>query len=188
MPFCLPFSFPSFPRANTGPNRLFSPTNYWSTSNTTSSRISNSNSSTLQTRPISGSSVTTLAAPILWWKLTHGCTFSITVSSVLYPSVPADIIHHIDHHSALCPPKFRHQNNFSTLVQSSHGMVLRSLASNTGNHDEIICPVCGEPYGTYERWKQHFAYPPWSKSARGTLPKMLTAALWCHSFRHSAPF
>lgn len=79
------------------------------------------------------------------------------LGGVIFPSVPADIVHHIDHHSALCPPKFRSQNN-CPLVQSSHGMVLRSLDSYTGNRDEVICPVCGESYGTYERWKKHFDY------------------------------
>ena len=79
------------------------------------------------------------------------------LGGVLYPSVPADIVHHIDHHSALCPPKFRSHNN-CPLVQSSHGLVLRSLDSYTGNRDEISCPVCGESFGTYQQFKRHFDY------------------------------
>lgn len=91
------------------------------------------------------------------------------LGGVLYPSVPADIAHHIDHHSALCPPKFHNQN--IPLVQSSHGMVLRSLDSYTGNRDEIICPVCGESYGTYERWKQHFLYASMVEAREGYPPE-----------------
>lgn len=91
------------------------------------------------------------------------------LGGVLFPSVPADIVHHIDHHSALCPPKFRSHNN-CPLNQSSHGMVLRSLDSYTGNRDEVICPVCGESYGTYERWKTHFEYASMVE-AREEFPK-----------------
>jgi hypothetical protein len=100
------------------------------------------------------------------------------LGAFLYPSVPADIVHHIDHHSALCPPRIRRHN--CPLVQSSHGVVLRSLDSYTGNRDEFVCPVCGESYGTYERWQKHIEYasmceegsdyPP-EKSHRGfTIP------------------
>ena len=73
------------------------------------------------------------------------------LGAVLYPSVPADIVHHIDHHSALSPRK-------SPFAEKSYGLVLRSVDSYTCNRDQLICPVCGESYGTYDRLKKHIEY------------------------------
>ena len=58
------------------------------------------------------------------------------LGGVLYPSVPADIVHVIDHHSILTPRKY-------PFIESSNGLTLRSIDSFTGNRDEVICPVCG---------------------------------------------
>lgn len=69
----------------------------------------------------------------------------------LYPSVPTSIIHHIDHHSALSP-------GIMPLVESNHGLALRSVDSATANREEIICPVCGEAYGSYDRLVKHIEY------------------------------
>jgi len=104
------------------------------------------------------------------------------LGGVLYPSVPADIVHHIDHHSALCPPGVRHE--LQHCIASSHGMALRSLDSYVGNRDQFVCPVCGDAFGTLERWKLHVEYnarleasmsesdlPP-DKSHRGLLAKL----------------
>ena len=59
------------------------------------------------------------------------------LGGVLYPSVPADIVHVIDHHSVLSPQKF-------PFIEHANGLPLRSIDSATGNRDEIICPICGE--------------------------------------------
>jgi len=88
------------------------------------------------------------------------------LGGVLYPSVPADILHHIDHHSALWPPKLK-----PPFVESSHGMVLRSIDSYTGNRDDIICPVCGESYGTVARWKKHVEYSSMIEANEGYPPE-----------------
>lgn len=88
------------------------------------------------------------------------------LGGALYPSVPADIVHHIDHHSALCPPNHRPPH-----VLSSHGLVLRSLDGYTGNRDEIACPVCGESYGTYEQWKLHVKYSAMIEARDGHPPE-----------------
>jgi hypothetical protein len=73
------------------------------------------------------------------------------LGGVLYPSAPTSIIHHIDHHSALSP---RHM----PLMEGDHGLILRSVDSATANREEIICPVCGEGYGTYQRLMKHIHY------------------------------
>mmetsp|Transcript_2713 Transcript_2713/g.6059 ORF Transcript_2713/g.6059 Transcript_2713/m.6059 type:complete len:299 (-) Transcript_2713:110-1006(-) len=69
----------------------------------------------------------------------------------LYPSVPTSIIHHIDHHSALSPRNM-------PLIISNQGLPLRSVDSATGSRDEIVCPVCGEAYGSYDRLMKHINY------------------------------
>jgi len=73
------------------------------------------------------------------------------LGGVLYPSAPTTIIHHIDHHSALSPRSM-------PLVVSNHGLHLRSVDSGAGNREEILCPVCGESYGSYERLQKHINY------------------------------
>ncbi len=73
------------------------------------------------------------------------------LGGVLYPSAPTTIIHHIDHHSALSPIHM-------PLVEPSQGLILRSVDSGTANREEILCPVCGEAYGTYDRLERHIRY------------------------------
>ena len=73
------------------------------------------------------------------------------LGGVLYPSAPTTIVHHIDHHSALSPVRM-------PLVEPSQGLVLRSVDSGTANREEILCPVCGECYGTYDRLERHIRY------------------------------
>ena len=76
------------------------------------------------------------------------------LGGVLYTSLPVEISHRIDHHSPLSPIKFRKL----PFLASTCGLALRSVDSTTGNRDEIVCPVCGESYGTYERLRKHVAY------------------------------
>mmetsp|Transcript_10672 Transcript_10672/g.25687 ORF Transcript_10672/g.25687 Transcript_10672/m.25687 type:complete len:509 (-) Transcript_10672:93-1619(-) len=73
------------------------------------------------------------------------------LGGMLDPSAPTTIIHHVDHHSPLAPFKM-------PLVEAAHGLNLRSADSATGNREEIICPVCGESYGSYERLIKHIEY------------------------------
>jgi len=73
------------------------------------------------------------------------------LGGVLYPSAPTSIIHHIDHHSALSPGSM-------PLTEGDHGLVLRSIDSATASREEIVCPVCGEAYGTYARLVKHIKY------------------------------
>ena len=73
------------------------------------------------------------------------------LGGILYPSAPTTIIHHIDHHSPLAPFKM-------PLVEAAHGLNLRTVDSATANREEIICPVCGESYGSYERLIKHIEY------------------------------
>ena len=71
------------------------------------------------------------------------------MGAMLYTSVPVEIVHHVDHHSALGPPRKM------PFVIEDHGIPLRSVDSPIGNREEIICPVCGESYGSYERLQKH---------------------------------
>jgi len=82
------------------------------------------------------------------------------LGGVLYPSAPTSIIHHIDHHSALSPVAM-------PLTEGDHGLVLRSIDSATASREEIVCPVCGEAYGTYARLMKHIRYAQLSEERDG---------------------
>ena len=73
------------------------------------------------------------------------------LGGVLYPSAPTTVVHHIDHHSALSPGSM-------PLTEGNHGLTLRSIDSATAGREEIVCPVCGEAYGTYARLVKHIRY------------------------------
>ena len=73
------------------------------------------------------------------------------MGGMLYASLPTEITHVVDHHSALSPRAM-------PLIMSSPGLVLRGADSHAGNREEIECPVCGETYGTYERLMKHVQY------------------------------
>mmetsp|Transcript_43522 Transcript_43522/g.105081 ORF Transcript_43522/g.105081 Transcript_43522/m.105081 type:complete len:514 (+) Transcript_43522:160-1701(+) len=75
------------------------------------------------------------------------------MGGMLYTSLPSEISHHVDHHSPLAPSKYK-----MPFLAKAHGMVFRAIDSATGNRDEIVCPVCGEAYGTYERLRKHVRY------------------------------
>lgn len=78
------------------------------------------------------------------------------LGGVLYTSLPTEISHHVDHHSPLCPQVAK--TRLPPFLASSCGLVLRSADSTTANREEIVCPVCGESYGTYDRLRKHVAY------------------------------
>jgi hypothetical protein len=65
------------------------------------------------------------------------CDPNDDLGAKLYPSIPQEISHHIDHHSALGPRRM-------PLVEHDQGLVLRTVDSATCNREEISCPVCGE--------------------------------------------
>lgn len=73
------------------------------------------------------------------------------MGAVLHTSVPSDVHHHVDHHSALSPRGM-------PLVVDSNGLCLRSADSHAGNRDEIECPICGELFGSYDRLRKHVRY------------------------------
>lgn len=73
-------------------------------------------------------------------------------AGMMYPSLPQIISHHIDHHSALGPRRRM------PLVEDSCGLMLRSVDSVVGSRQEIVCPVCGENFGTYEQLLSHIRY------------------------------
>jgi hypothetical protein len=65
----------------------------------------------------------------------------------LFLSLPSVIVHHLDHYSALHP--------HTTLPVSTAGLTLRQVDSIISNREEVVCPICGESYGTHKRWVDH---------------------------------
>jgi len=77
-----------------------------------------------------------------------------SLGGMLYPSIPQKIVHHIDHHSALAPTR-GHLMPFLASSRTTSPFPLRSSDSATANREEVVCPVCGDSFGTYERLAQH---------------------------------
>mmetsp|Transcript_35119 Transcript_35119/g.84975 ORF Transcript_35119/g.84975 Transcript_35119/m.84975 type:complete len:481 (-) Transcript_35119:1071-2513(-) len=76
------------------------------------------------------------------------------LGGMLFTSVPSAVTHHIDAYSPLTPPHLRDTEN---LVERN-GLALREVDRMVENNGGIICPVCGETYGTYENLKNHIEY------------------------------
>jgi hypothetical protein len=70
---------------------------------------------------------------------------------MLFLSAPSVIVHHIDCYSLLHPPA-------TSLPVQTSGLTLRQADSITGNREEVICPSCGEDFGTHERFVKHVRY------------------------------
>jgi len=90
--------------------------------------------------------------------------------AMMLPSIPTEIIHQIDIHSALSPPQQQqqcdHRETNSTKrggggggsgsgSGGSGGTVQRSIDSSIGSREEITCPICGAIFGSYAQLKLH---------------------------------
>ena len=58
--------------------------------------------------------------------------------SLLYPSA-------LQNHEHYYPPE-------------PSGLILRQVDGRIASRDDVICPICGESYGTQERWINHVRY------------------------------
>lgn len=70
---------------------------------------------------------------------------------MLFLSFPTVVSHHIDLYSLLHPPS--HHMSFRP-----SGLILRQVDGWTAERDDVICPICGESFGTMERLKSHVRY------------------------------
>jgi hypothetical protein len=73
------------------------------------------------------------------------------LGGTLFLSFPTVVCNNIDFYSLLYPPE-------ATMLVKAHGLGLRQVDGATGNRDEVVCPVCGESYGTFERWWNHVRF------------------------------
>ncbi|KAG7340578.1 inward rectifier potassium channel [Nitzschia inconspicua] len=73
------------------------------------------------------------------------------LGGTLFLSFPTVVCHNIDMYSLLHPPR-------ETMLMKPNGLVLRQVDGATGNRDDVCCPVCGESFGTFERWANHVRY------------------------------
>ena len=87
------------------------------------------------------------------------------LAGVLFLSLPSQVVHAIDGYSPLCP-KAQSKCEASTTVPSD-GLHLRQVDSTTNSRDDVICPVCGEGYGTVERLITHGKYQKMAETADG---------------------
>jgi hypothetical protein len=68
----------------------------------------------------------------------------------MHPSIPQEIIHEVDHYSALSPRSMPLKTE-----KNSTRLNLRSIDSITGSRDEVHCPICGETFATYRLLQAH---------------------------------
>ncbi|CAB9514271.1 activated inward rectifier potassium channel 3 [Seminavis robusta] len=73
------------------------------------------------------------------------------LGGMLFLSFPTVISHHVDLYSLLHPPT-------AAMNMNPAGLVLRQADGDTAGRDDVICPVCGESYGTLHRWKNHVRF------------------------------
>ena len=71
-----------------------------------------------------------------------------TLGGMLFLSFPSVVSHHIDLYSMLHPP-------VRTMLMKPKGLVLRQVDGFTANRNDFVCPICGESYGTFDRWLNH---------------------------------
>jgi hypothetical protein len=81
------------------------------------------------------------------------------LGGMLFLSLPQVVSHHIDIYSLLHPPQDGHVHaQDSVNVHSNQGLVLRQVDSATCSREEVVCFVCGDDYGTHERWVRHVKF------------------------------
>lgn len=72
----------------------------------------------------------------------------------LFPSIPANVTHQIDAFSPLAPFKMRKQVKYLPHA----GLALREADQVNGSRHGVLCPVCGETFGTMDALKRHVQY------------------------------
>ncbi|KAL3915703.1 MAG: hypothetical protein SGILL_005520 [Bacillariaceae sp.] len=73
------------------------------------------------------------------------------LGATMFLSFPTIVNHNVDMYSLLHPPT-------ATVLMKPRGLVLRQVDGDTANRDDVICPICGESYGNFERWATHVRY------------------------------
>lgn len=73
------------------------------------------------------------------------------LGGMLFLSFPTVVNHHVDLYSLLHPPT-------ASMNLPPNGLHLRQADGPTGGRDDVVCPICGESYGTLERWKNHVKF------------------------------
>ncbi len=76
------------------------------------------------------------------------------LGSSLYTSVPTNVTHHVDAFSPLAPLKLRRK--FQKM--GNGGLPLREADAICGSRDGVMCPVCGETFGSAISLKKHVDY------------------------------
>ena len=54
--------------------------------------------------------------------------------------------------------KIGYNSYYNNVQPDPSGLILRQVDGTTASRDDVICPICGESYGTMERWTNHVRY------------------------------
>jgi hypothetical protein len=77
--------------------------------------------------------------------------------AMLLLSVPTVVSHHVDEYSVLHPGVTAARGTGAVMPPPS-GLNLRQVDGVVCNRDVFMCPICGETYGTIDRWIRHARY------------------------------
>jgi len=89
------------------------------------------------------------------------------LGSVLFLSIPSNVVHAIDNWSPLMPPELEREHwefIHDNFVHSSAnryvfpGLVLRDNDPRDGSRESVSCPICGEAFETDEHLLRHIRY------------------------------
>ena len=83
------------------------------------------------------------------------------LGAMLLTSIPSIVSHQIDLYSPLLPPDFRPQKSGSETIcpiVNTCGLTLREADSYVGSREGVLCPICGESYGFFQRLEKHVKY------------------------------
>jgi len=83
------------------------------------------------------------------------------LGAMLLTSIPSIVSHQIDLYSPLLPPDFRPLKSGSETIcpiVNTCGLTLREADSYVGSREGVLCPICGESYGFFQRLEKHVKY------------------------------
>lgn len=74
--------------------------------------------------------------------------------AMMFTSIPANVTHHIDAFSPVAPLKIR---RMAKILQPA-GIPLREVDAISGYRNGVLCPVCGETFGSMDHLARHVTY------------------------------
>jgi len=91
------------------------------------------------------------------------------LGATMFTSIPANVTHRIDAFSPLAPIRKRRRTNMLG-AGGSAGLALREVDQDTGSRGGVVCPACGETYGSMFHLRRHINYTKMVEDADENFP------------------